>query len=64
MSAAIDADSWKHRSSMPGAQLIVEEVSRGSAFDARMSEIHDGSSAEAHSVLKRLQCEDVSFWFS
>jgi inosine/xanthosine triphosphate pyrophosphatase family protein len=35
-----------------------------STFDARMSEIHDGSSAKAHSVLKRLQCEDVSSWFS
>jgi hypothetical protein len=33
------------------------------AFDVRMSEIHDGSSAKAHSVLRRLQCEDVSSWF-
>ena len=64
MSATIDADSWKHSSSMLGAQLIVEEVSGGCAFDARMSEIHDGSSAKAHSVLKRLPCEDLSSWFS
>ena len=28
-----------------------------------MCEIHDGSSATTHSVLKRLQCEVVSFWF-
>ena len=33
-------------------------------FDARMSEIHDGSSGKAHYALKRLLCEDVSSWFS
>ena len=33
-------------------------------LDARMVEIRDGSSAKALSVLRRLQCEDVSSLFS